>query len=162
MSNIAFYSVRWWATWLFHCQFSLCVVLELLQPLRWCCVDCVIHHERDVRKEQQYIYVVRTNNSRAISSGDLYCCLLLQCEALRTCRSGFPIAAESTVSGHTFSSTSSVCLKCFRTKKHKTAAIISLLSFSANLLIFLQCFCCTGSVRYCHCLSAPGIFLGKL
>ena len=23
----------------------------LLQPLRWCCVDCVIHHERDVREE---------------------------------------------------------------------------------------------------------------
>jgi len=27
----------------------------MLQPLRWCCVDCVIHHERDVREEQQYI-----------------------------------------------------------------------------------------------------------
>ena len=27
-----------------------------------------------------------------ISSGDLYCCLLPRCEALRTCRSGFPIA----------------------------------------------------------------------
>ena len=25
--------------------------LALLQPLRWCCVDCVIHHERDVREE---------------------------------------------------------------------------------------------------------------
>jgi len=23
----------------------------LLQPLRWCCVDCVIHHEQDVREE---------------------------------------------------------------------------------------------------------------
>jgi len=23
----------------------------LLQPLRWCCIDCVIHHERDVREE---------------------------------------------------------------------------------------------------------------
>jgi len=23
----------------------------LLQPLRWCCVDYVIHHERDVREE---------------------------------------------------------------------------------------------------------------
>jgi len=23
----------------------------LLQRLRWCCVDCVIHHERDVREE---------------------------------------------------------------------------------------------------------------
>jgi len=23
----------------------------LLQPLRWCCVDCVIHHKREVREE---------------------------------------------------------------------------------------------------------------
>jgi len=23
----------------------------LLQPLQWCCADCVIHHERDVREE---------------------------------------------------------------------------------------------------------------
>jgi len=23
----------------------------LLQPLRWCCVDCAIHHERDEREE---------------------------------------------------------------------------------------------------------------
>jgi len=26
-------------------------VFVLLQPLRWRCVDCVIHHERDVREE---------------------------------------------------------------------------------------------------------------
>ena len=26
----------------------------MLQPLRWCCVDCVIHHERDVREEQHH------------------------------------------------------------------------------------------------------------
>ena len=29
---------------------------------------------------------------REIAMHDLYCCLLPQCEALRTCRSGFPIA----------------------------------------------------------------------
>jgi len=23
----------------------------VLQPLRWRCIDCVIHHERDVREE---------------------------------------------------------------------------------------------------------------
>jgi len=67
----------------------------LLQPLWWCCVDCVIHHERDVREEQNYMYVVRTSNDRVISSADLYCCLLPWCEALRTCRSGFPIATLS-------------------------------------------------------------------
>jgi len=36
-----------------------------------------------------------------ISSGDLYCCLLPWCEALRICRSGFPIAtAEPATSRH--------------------------------------------------------------
>ena len=64
----------------------------LLQPLRWCWVYCVIHHWWDVREEQQYIYVARTSNNREIAAHDLYCCLLPQCEALLTCRSGFPIA----------------------------------------------------------------------
>jgi len=36
----------------------------LLQPLRWCCVDCVIHHERDVREEQKYMCVARASNSK--------------------------------------------------------------------------------------------------
>jgi len=27
---------------------------QVLQPLRWRCVDCVIHHERDVREEQHH------------------------------------------------------------------------------------------------------------
>ena len=66
----------------------------LLQPLWWCCVDCAIHHERDVREKQKYMCVARTSNIRVISSGDLYCCLLPRCEALRTCRSGFPIATQ--------------------------------------------------------------------
>jgi len=30
-----------------------------LQPLRWCCVKCVIHHERDVREEQHHTYMWR-------------------------------------------------------------------------------------------------------
>jgi len=94
----------------------------LLQSLRWCCVDCVIHHERDVREEQKYMYVARTSNNRVIpkewswwvtsndacepgeqlivlangdDESDLYCCLLPRCEALHTCRSGFPIATLS-------------------------------------------------------------------
>ena len=33
--------------------------LEVLQPLQWCCVDCVIHHERDVREEQHHTYMWR-------------------------------------------------------------------------------------------------------
>jgi len=31
----------------------------LLQPLWWCCVDCLIHHERDVREEQHRRYMWR-------------------------------------------------------------------------------------------------------
>ena len=75
-------------------SFETCIGCLLLQPLRWRCVDCVIHHERDVREEQKYMYVARINNNRVISSGDLYCCLLPRFEALRTCRSGFPIATK--------------------------------------------------------------------
>jgi len=40
-----------------------------------------------------YIHVARTSNNRVIMACELYCCLLLQHEALRICRSGFPIAA---------------------------------------------------------------------
>ena len=40
--------------------------LLVLQPLRWCCIDCVIHHERDVREEQKHMYVARTSNNRVI------------------------------------------------------------------------------------------------
>jgi len=36
----------------------------LLQPLRWCCVDCVTHHERDVREEQDHIFVARASNNK--------------------------------------------------------------------------------------------------
>ena len=61
----------------------------LLQPLRWHCVDCVIHHERDVRDENHYINVVRTRDNRVIMTCELYCCLLQQCEALRVSRSSF-------------------------------------------------------------------------
>jgi len=43
-------------------------------------------------KNNTIIYVVRTSNSKRVCEHDLYCCLLPQCEALCTCRSGFPIA----------------------------------------------------------------------
>jgi len=43
-------------------------------------------------KNNTHIYVTRTSNNRVIVARDLYCCLLPQCEALRVCRSGFPIA----------------------------------------------------------------------
>jgi len=72
----------------FSIFFLMCI---LLQPLRWRCVECVIHHERDARRITIY-NMARTSNNRVIAACDLYCCLLPQCEALRACRSGFPIA----------------------------------------------------------------------
>ena len=69
-------------------------VIVLLQPLRWCCVDCVIHREQDAREEQKYMYVARTSNNIVIMACELYCCLQPQYEALRICRSGFPIETK--------------------------------------------------------------------
>jgi len=48
----------------------------VLQPLWWHCVECAIHHERDGREEQQYIYVARTSNNTVMATHELYCCLL--------------------------------------------------------------------------------------
>jgi len=60
----------------------------VLQPFRWRCVECAVHHERDVREEQHpyTVYMARTNNNRVTAARDFYC-LLPQCEA-----SGIPIA----------------------------------------------------------------------
>jgi len=52
-------------------------------------LECAVHHERNVREEKHCICVARSSNNRVIAACDLYCCLLPQCEALRTCRSGF-------------------------------------------------------------------------
>ena len=46
-------------------------------------------------KNNTHKCVVRTSDNRVISSGVLCFCLLPQCEALRTCRSGFPTATIS-------------------------------------------------------------------
>ena len=63
----------------------------LLQPLRWCCVDCVIYHEWDVLEEQHHTYMWREQGIIEWS-WHVNCCLLPQCEALRIWRSEFPIA----------------------------------------------------------------------
>jgi len=70
-----------------------------LQPLRWRCVDCVIHHEWDMRKEQQYIQYAWRKQAiiREIATHDLNCYFLPQCKALRTCCSGFLIATICTM-----------------------------------------------------------------
>ena len=43
-------------------------------------------------KNNIHKYVAQTSNNSVISSGDFYCCLMPQCEALHTWRSGFSIA----------------------------------------------------------------------
>ena len=44
----------------------------MLQPLQWCCLNCVIHHEWVVREEQKYICVARaTNNTRDVDAWSL-------------------------------------------------------------------------------------------
>jgi len=52
----------------------------LLQPLWWRCVDCVIHHERDVREEQQYICMERASNNK--SDCGMEALPILTCERL--------------------------------------------------------------------------------
>jgi len=64
----------------------------LLQPLGWCYAECVVHHEWNVHEEEHHMYVARSSNNRVMLFGEPYCCLLPQCEALRTCHSGFLIA----------------------------------------------------------------------
>jgi len=43
-------------------------------------------------KNKTIIYEAWASNSKRDCEHDLYCCLMPRCEALRTCRSGFPIA----------------------------------------------------------------------
>ena len=45
-------------------------------------------------KNNTIIYVARASNRKRDCEHDLYCYLLPQCEPLRTCRSGFPIATK--------------------------------------------------------------------
>jgi len=58
--------------------------------LRWMCDQPRMGCAR--RTTPIYIYVAQTSNNRVIAACYLYSCLLPQREALRTCRSGFPIA----------------------------------------------------------------------
>ena len=64
----------------------------LLQPL--CGVALIVWFTMNgmCMKNNTIIYVVRASNSKRDCEHDLYCCLLPRCEALRTCRSGIPIA----------------------------------------------------------------------
>ena len=45
-------------------------------------------------KNNTHIYVAQTSNNRVIAACDLYCCVLPQCKALRTCCSDFLITTK--------------------------------------------------------------------
>jgi len=68
----------------FCCNLSLGVAIKVQFTMNGMCVNRNTHTGT--------VYVARTSNNRVISSGDLCCCLLPQCEAL--CRSTFAIATQ--------------------------------------------------------------------
>ena len=64
--------------------------LQVWGGLKFC--GCGVGADKKFQPTQDSnIYMVRTSNNRAIVVHDIYGCLLPQCEALHTCRSGFPI-----------------------------------------------------------------------
>jgi len=71
-----------------------CFVIELLQPLQCRCVEFVIHHERDVHEEQQYMCVARTSNNKKYC--DAWSLLLLAATvwSFAYLPLGFPIATK--------------------------------------------------------------------
>lgn len=56
-------------------------------------VECSNHHKRHVREEEhpQSLHVGRTSDNWMIAAREISGCLLSYCEALRTCRSNFPV-----------------------------------------------------------------------
>jgi len=97
-----------------------CIVGTSPLALRWLCdsprTGCA-------RRTTIYIYVARTSNDRVIAACELYCCLLPQCAALRTCRSGFPIATVSYVKH---------CLKTYVRSKMRRYRVAGFALFSCN------------------------------
>ena len=70
------------------------VWVRVLQFLRWCCVILCDSPRTGCAWRTTPSDVARTSNNRVIMACELYCCLLPRCEALRICRSGFPIATK--------------------------------------------------------------------
>jgi len=73
----------------------------LAQPFCKCCNHSVsvvlnvrIATNRMYVKNNTHIYASQTSRNRMSTTWDLYCCMLPQCEALHTCRLGFPITAK--------------------------------------------------------------------
>ena len=66
------------------CSLSVSIVLNVRFAMNGMCV-------------MNSIRVARTSRNKISTTWDLYCCLVPQCEGLRTCCSAFPIAFYSTV-----------------------------------------------------------------
>jgi len=64
-----------------YCSFSVSVVVNVRSTTKGMCVKNNTH-------------VSRTSRNKLSTPWDLCCCLLPQCEALRTCCSAFPITAK--------------------------------------------------------------------
>jgi len=80
----------------------VCAEERNLLPIFWFCCNLSIGVALNLRfttngmcaKNNIAIYMARTSTNGVIAMHDLYCCLLSQCEALCTCRSGFPLATK--------------------------------------------------------------------
>ena len=86
----------------FYLSLSLSVISKSLA--QFCCKCCnysvsVVLNVRFATngmyvKNNTHIYVSQTIRNRISTTWDLYLCLLPQCEALHTCRLGFPITSK--------------------------------------------------------------------
>jgi len=83
-STNPFYCCKQRSHWRYHFNLSVGVVLNMGFATNGMCA-----------KNGAHIYVTRISNNRVITAHDLCYCSLPQCEPLRTCRSGFPIATTS-------------------------------------------------------------------
>jgi len=65
-----------------------------MNPTLKVCEHNRVAHASVCVKNNNIIYVVWASNSKSDCEHDFYCCFLPRCEALRTCRSGFPIVTK--------------------------------------------------------------------
>ena len=86
----------------FYLSFSLSVISKSLAQLSCRCCNHSVSVVLNVRfatngmyvKNNNHIHVSQTSRNRMSTRWDVYCCLLPQCEALHTCRLGFPITTK--------------------------------------------------------------------
>ena len=96
-----FIATKWWLLQVMRCASFTCLSnVHLSIGLHRDCCNLSTAVALNVRftmngmctKNNTHIYVARTRNNRVIMVCNLYCCLLPQCEAFRTCCSDFSTA----------------------------------------------------------------------